>query len=72
MEIVINELNSNNTKKRWFAGQSWYDTMTDVKFFDDTTLVLSNRMAAVLHLVEFNLCTGSFTILDRLLLRFEK
>lgn len=46
--------------------------MTDVKFFDDTTLVLSNRMAAVLHLVEFNLCTGSFTILDRLLLRYEK
>jgi hypothetical protein len=71
MEIVISEPNSNNTKERWFAGHSRYDTMTDVKFFDDTTFVLSNRMAAVLHLVEFNLSTGSFTILDRLLLRYE-
>jgi hypothetical protein len=71
MEIVISEPNSNNTKERWFAGHSRYDTMTDVKFFDDTTLVLSNRMAAVLYLVKFDLSTSSFKILDRLLLARE-
>ena len=64
MEFVISEPNIYNRPPHWFAGNSRYETMTDVKFVDDTTLVTANRMATVLYLVEFNLPNKSFTILD--------
>ena len=71
MEIVIEEPNVYNRPNFWFAGNSRYETTTDVKFVNDTTLVVANRMAAVLHLVEFNLEAKTFKILDRIRLEYE-
>lgn len=71
MEIVIEEPNVYNRPNFWFAGNSRYETTTDVKFLNDTTLVVANRMAAVLHLVEFDLDSQTFKILDRLSLTYE-
>ena len=71
MEIVIEEPNVYNRPNFWFAGNSRYETTTDVKFYDDTTLVVANRMAAVLHLIEFNLKAQTFNILDRIRLEYE-
>jgi hypothetical protein len=71
MEFVIEEANVYNRPNFWFAGNSRYETTTDVKFVNDTTLVVANRMAAVLHLVEFNIEAQTFKILDRIRLTYE-
>ena len=71
MEFVIEEPNVYNRPNFWFAGNSRYETTTDVKFVNDTTLVVANRMAAVLHLVEFNIEAQTFKILDRISLTYE-
>jgi hypothetical protein len=71
MEIVLEEANIYNRPNFWFSGNSRYETTTDVKFLDDTTLVIANRMAAVLHLVEFDIEAQSSRILDRIQLTYE-
>jgi hypothetical protein len=71
MEIVIEEPNVYNRPKFWFAGNFRYETTTDVKFLNDTTLVVANRMAAVLHLLEFDIEAQTFNILDRIRLEYE-
>lgn len=71
MEFIIEEPNVYNRPNFWFSGNSRYETTTDVKFINDTTLVVANRMAAVLHLVEFNLEAQTFKILDRIRLEYE-
>ena len=72
MEIVIAEANVYNRPNFWFAGNSRYETTTDVKFVNDTTLVVANRMAAVFHLVEFDIESQTFNILDRIRLTYER
>ena len=71
MEFVIEEPNVYNRPNFWFAGNSRYETTTDVKFVNDNTLVVANRMAAVLHLVEFDIQAKTFKILDRIRLEYE-
>lgn len=71
MEFVIEEANVYNRPNFWFAGNSRYETTTDVKFVNNTTLVVANRMAAVLHLVEFDIGAQTFKILDRIRLEYQ-
>ena len=71
MEFIITGPNTYNRPPHGFAGNSRYETTTDVKFVNDTTLVVANRMAAVLHLVEFDLESQTFKILDRVSLTYE-
>jgi len=71
MEFIITGPNTYNRTPHWFAGNSRYETTTDVKFVNDTTLVVANRMAAILYLVEFNIEAQTFKILDRVSLTYE-
>ena len=64
MEFVITGPNTYNRQPHWFGNNARYETTTDVKFVDDSTLVVANRMAAILQLVEFDISTKSINIID--------
>lgn len=54
MEIVIQE-EGHPLGLKWFRGMSRYDTMTDAKFLDETTILCANREAGKFYIVEFSL-----------------
>jgi hypothetical protein len=70
MEFVITAPNTYNRRPQWFGNNSRYETTTDVKFVDDTTLVVANRMAAMLQLVEFDITTKTINIIDTVSLTY--
>jgi len=53
MEIVLPEKHTLDI--RWFRGMSRYDTLTDVKFLNETTLICANRESGKIYLVKFSL-----------------
>ena len=65
MEIVIQELNIYNITPKYFGNEGRYESITDVKFLDDKTLIIANRLAAMMYYVEFDLETKTWNILDR-------
>jgi hypothetical protein len=70
MEIVIREPNIYNISRKYFGNEGRHETVTDVKFLDDKTLIIANRLAAMMYYVEFDLETKTFNILDRILLTY--
>ena len=70
MEIVIKEPNIYNILPKYFGNESRHETVTDVKFLDDKTLIIANRMAAMMYYVEFDLEAQTFNILDRISLTY--
>jgi hypothetical protein len=72
MEFVIEEPNVYNICKKYFGNESRYETVTDVKFLDDKTLIIANRLAAMMYYVEFDVNTKNFTVLDRLSLTYTR
>jgi hypothetical protein len=71
MEFIITGPNTYNRPPHGFAGNSRYETTTDVKFVNDTTLVVANRMAAMLQLVEFDISTKTIQIIDTVSLTYR-
>jgi hypothetical protein len=53
MEIVLPEKHSLGIK--WFRGKSRFDTMTDVKFLNETTLIAANRECGKIYIVQVSL-----------------
>lgn len=72
MEIVIKEPNIYNITKKYFGNEGRLESITDVKFLDDRTLIIGNRLAAIMYYVEFDLDTKTFTVLDRLSLTYTR
>jgi len=70
MEIVIEEPNIYNICKKYFGNESRHETLTDVKFLDDKTLIIANRLAAIMYYVEFDLEAQTFNVLDRISLTY--
>jgi hypothetical protein len=70
MEIVIREPNIYNVIPKYFGNESRHETLTDVKFLDNKTLIIANRQTATMYYVEFDLKTKRFDILDRLSLTY--
>ena len=70
MEIVIQEPNIYNITPKYFGNEGRLETVTDVKFLDDKTLIIANRLAAMMYYVEFDLETKTFNILDRISLTY--
>jgi hypothetical protein len=72
MDIVITEPNIYNVTKKYFGNVGRLESITDVKFLNETTLIVANRLAAVMYYVEFDLGTKTFKVLDRLSLTYLK
>jgi hypothetical protein len=64
MEFVITSPNTYNRSAQWFGNNARYETTTDVKFLDDNTLVVADRRAAMLQLIEFDITTKTIKVID--------
>lgn len=63
MEIIIREP-THPLPIKYFNQLSRYDSMTDVKFIDETTFVCANRECGKFYLVKFSLNPNTVQILD--------
>lgn len=72
MEIILREQNKYNRPTLWFRNQARNDTLTDVAFLNETTLVAGNREDAKLYLIEFNLKLNSIKIIDTIDLIYNR
>jgi hypothetical protein len=66
MEIVIRDPNVFNRKLLGLGTSTRFDTLTDIKFLNDTQFVCANRQSAKVYLVEFNHSNGTYKILHSL------
>lgn len=71
MEIIIREKNKYNRRTGWFWNQARNDTLTDVAFLNETTLLTANREDAKMYILEFSLNPTSMKILDTIDLIYD-
>ena len=71
MEIIIREPNKYKRRTAWFQNGARNDTVTDVKFLDEHTLVVANREDSKMYLVEFSLNPNSINIISSLDLIYD-
>lgn len=71
MEIILREKNKYNRRTGWFRNQARNDTITDVQFLSENTLVTANREDAKMYIVEFSLNPTYMKVLDTLDLIYD-
>ena len=70
-EFVIHEKSPQKNSTKLFAGRFRVETITDVKFVNDTTLVAGNRDQKLLYLLRVDLQKKTCSIIDRVVLKFD-
>ena len=71
-EIILEENNQFSLLRQGFAGQSRLESLTDVKFYDDTHLIVANRADCMLYLIEIDYTNRTFQVKHSIQLYVDK